>query len=68
MKIDSFSALSLLKKKWSAAGGGKGGRHGVTRTLIFVGLALLPLQAPAQPVTLKLSFFSSDTEVNYARH
>lgn len=29
--------------------------------------ALLPLQANAQPVTLKLSFFTSDAEVNYAK-
>lgn len=30
-------------------------------------VALLPLQANAQPVTLKLSFFTSDAEVNYAK-
>lgn len=29
--------------------------------------ACLPLGAAAEPVTLKLSFFSSDTEVNYAK-
>jgi TRAP-type C4-dicarboxylate transport system substrate-binding protein len=29
--------------------------------------ALLPLSAMAEPVTLKLSFFASDTEVNYAK-
>lgn len=29
--------------------------------------ALVPLTAQAQPVTLKLSFFASDTEVNYAK-
>lgn len=29
--------------------------------------AFLPLQAGAEPVTLKLSFFTSDTEVNYAK-
>jgi TRAP-type C4-dicarboxylate transport system substrate-binding protein len=29
--------------------------------------ALLPMTAGAQPVTLKLAFFASDTEVNYAK-
>jgi TRAP-type C4-dicarboxylate transport system substrate-binding protein len=29
--------------------------------------ALLPLQALAQPVTLKLSFFGPDTEINYVK-
>lgn len=34
----------------------------------LVGLAaFLPLAATAEPATLKLSFFSSDTEVNYAK-
>ena len=38
------------------------------RTLMLAGLAaLLPLQALAEPVTLKLSFFGPDTEVNYAK-
>lgn len=38
------------------------------RTLMLAGLAaLLPLSAVAQPVTLKLSFFGPDTEVNYAK-
>lgn len=38
------------------------------RTLMLAGLAaMLPLQALAQPVTLKLSFFGPDTEVNYAK-
>jgi TRAP-type C4-dicarboxylate transport system substrate-binding protein len=35
---------------------------------MLAGLAtLLPLQALAQPVTLKLSFFGPDTEVNYVK-
>ena len=29
--------------------------------------ALVPMSAGAQPVTLKLAFFASDTEVNYAK-
>jgi len=29
--------------------------------------ALLPMSAVAQPVTLKLSFFASDTETNYVK-
>ena len=29
--------------------------------------AFLPMSAVAQPVTLKLSFFASDTESNYAK-
>lgn len=38
------------------------------RTWILAGIAaLLPLPALAQPVTLKLSFFAPDTEVNYAK-
>jgi TRAP-type C4-dicarboxylate transport system substrate-binding protein len=38
------------------------------RTYVLAGLtALLPLAAQAQPVTLKLSFFGPDTEVNYAK-
>lgn len=38
------------------------------RTLMLAGLAaLLPLSAVAEPVTLKLSFFGPDTEVNYAK-
>ncbi len=37
-------------------------------TWMLAGLAtLLPLQALAQPVTLKLSFFGPDTEVNYVK-
>ncbi len=35
---------------------------------VLAGLALLaPLTAKAEPVTLKLSFFGPDAEVNYAR-
>lgn len=35
---------------------------------VLLGLAaMVPLAAQAQPVTLKLSFFASDTEVNYAK-
>src|SRR5882757_7035887 len=30
-------------------------------------VAFLPLNAGAQPVTLKLAFFASETEVNYAK-
>lgn len=37
-------------------------------TAALLGLAaFLPLQAIAQPVTLKLAFFTSDKEVNYAK-
>lgn len=35
--------------------------------LLVALVALLPLSAFAEPVTLKLSFFTSDTEVNYAK-
>lgn len=38
------------------------------RTLLLAGLtALAPICASAEPVTLKLSFFGPDTEVNYAK-
>lgn len=36
--------------------------------VLLIGLAaLVPLPATAEPVTLKLSFFASETEINYAR-
>ena len=34
---------------------------------LFLLASFVPLQAGAEPVTLKLSFFTSDTEVNYAK-
>lgn len=34
---------------------------------LFLLASFVPLQAGAEPVTLKLSFFASDTEVNYAK-
>jgi TRAP-type C4-dicarboxylate transport system substrate-binding protein len=72
LKIDYFSAKLRMNKD----GGRRGHRDGpalreerMRRFMALMAwLALsVPLSAAAEPVTLKLSFFASDTEVNYAR-
>src|SRR6266576_2950124 len=60
--------------EWQAAAKSNQPQHQGEETMTRLCMALLawfaaflPLNAVAEPVTLKLSFFASETEVNYAR-
>jgi TRAP-type C4-dicarboxylate transport system substrate-binding protein len=73
LKIDYFSAMTRVAEM---VGGGEikpaaaQGEETMTRlcmALLAWFAAFLPLNAGAEPVILKLSFFASETEVNYAR-
>jgi len=73
LKIDYFSAMTFQTKQWptrNRSGRSIEGEESMTRlcmVLLAWFAAVAPLTAGAEPVTLKLSFFAAETEVNYAR-